>query len=113
MRATHDGKPSCAVGEASHERYFPLMQATSRTAVVLRTTALLVLLATAGLWIFTGAHLGWTQTSIVTMQQDEITGIEYPVREAALVAGVEVPGGGVLTAATLAGLSLWRRRSAA
>jgi hypothetical protein len=66
----------------------------------LRASALALLLAGLGTWVATGAHRGWTQTSVVSLQKDEITGIEYPVRRDAFIAGVEVP----LAAAGLAGL---------
>jgi hypothetical protein len=80
----------------------------------LRTTAALLLLAGIGLWLATGAHRGWTQTSAVSLQKDEITGIDYPVRRDAFVAGIEIPLAAAGLAAVLAGLSfLPSRRSAA
>jgi hypothetical protein len=45
------------------------------------------------------------------MQHDEITGIDYPVRHAAFVAGLEVPLLAAVIAATLGGASFIRRRS--
>lgn len=93
------------------------MQTTSRTSrltLALRLSSAAVLLAVLGLWLGTGAHLGWTQTSKVTTQHDEITGIDYPVREKAFVAGVEILGTGLAVAAALAGASVLasRRQSA-
>lgn len=70
-------------------------------------TALLIAL---GAWFSTGAHTGWTQTSQVTMQRDEITGIDYPVRRAVFVAGIEVPLLGAAVAAGFGGLSLLAQR---
>ena len=78
----------------------------------LRLFALVVLAAGLIVWASSGARLGWTQTSIVTIQRDEITGIEFPVRRDAFVAGVEVPLLATAIAAFAAGLSvLVRRRS--
>lgn len=68
-------------------------------ARMLRWTALAILVTGAGLWLSAGARFGWTQTSVVTLRTDQVTGIEYPVREAAFVAGVEV----LLLAAATAG----------
>ena len=67
---------------------------------------------TAGslVWIAGGARLGWTQTSVVAMQHDEITGIDYPVRQAAFRPGVEVPLLATATAVTFAGMGYVARR---
>ncbi len=56
-------------------------------------------------WAVTGAHLGWTQTSTVSLQRDEVTGIDYPVRQEAFVAGVEVPAATTGIAAVLAAIT--------
>ena len=117
MRRTHYGKPFLAVCFAAPACYSVPMQNTSRTSrltVSLRLAAAAALLAVLGLWAGTGAHLGWTQTSKVTVQHDEITGIDYPVREETFVAGVEVLAAGLAVVAALAGASvLANRRSAA
>lgn len=76
----------------------------------LRAAAAAVLLGGLGIWLATGAHPGWSRTSTVTMQQDEVTGIEYPVRRDEFVAGVEVPVAAVGMAGFLAALSLLPRR---
>lgn len=83
----------------------------SRTTRSLRLAALLVLLGGLGTWFATGRHIGWTQTSVVSLQRDEITGIEYPVRQPGFIAGVEVPAVATALALTLAviGWSLQRR----
>lgn len=88
---------------------------SSRLTLALRLTSAAVLLAVLGLWLGTGAHQGWTQTSKVTTQHDEITGIDYPVREKTFVAGVEILGTGLAVASALAGASVFtaRRQSAA
>lgn len=82
------------------------MNNSNRKPCLLRGVALGVFALGLAVWLFTGAHLGWTQTSKVTMQRDEITGIDYPVRQDAFVAGVEVPLAAASLAAALAGLSL-------
>ena len=80
----------------------------------LRITALVVLLAGLAVWVKSGARIGWTQTSVVTLQHDEITGIEYPVRHAAFIAGIEVPllAAAVAFAAAAASVIAQRRRAA-
>ena len=78
---------------------------------LLRTAALAVLAVGLGLWLATGAHRGWTQTSVVEMKRDEITGLDYPVRRAAFVAGVEIPALALVVAAGLFGASQLARRS--
>ena len=77
----------------------------------LRTLAAIVFIAGIGAWLASGARVGWTQTSTVAMQRDEITGIDYPVRQAAFVAGVEVPVLASALAATFAAASFIPRRA--
>lgn len=79
----------------------------------LRIAAVAVLLAGLGTWLATGAHPGWSRTSTVTMQRDEITGIDYPVRRDEFVAGVEVPLAGLGAAGLIAALSFLPRRRVA
>lgn len=86
------------------------MQPTNRLSLVLRLTAAAALLAVLGLWAVTGARLGWTQTSKVVLQHDEITGIDFPVREKTFVAGVEVLAVGAGFAAALAAASVFTNR---
>ena len=62
-------------------------------ANTLRGAALALLVGGFGVWLATGAHLGFTQTSLMTMQRDEVTGIDYPQRRPGFVAGVEIPLG--------------------
>jgi hypothetical protein len=83
---------------------------SSRFTRGLRGAAAAVLLAGIGVWAFGGAHIGWTQTSTVSIQRDDITGIDYPVRQAGFVPGVEVPLLATAVAAALAGLSFFARR---
>jgi hypothetical protein len=72
----------------------------------LRILAVCMAAATLALWLVTGAHTGWTQTSKVVMKTDPITELEYPESEPAFVAGVEVVGGGMFLALLMAGGSL-------
>ncbi|HEY0946177.1 MAG TPA: hypothetical protein VGD81_12950 [Opitutaceae bacterium] len=91
------------------------MHTTTSLTFGLRAAAVTALLIALGVWFSTGAHTGWTQTSAVTMQRDDITGIDYPVRRNVFVAGIEVPLLGTAAATAFAGLSLLtqRRRAAA
>lgn len=82
----------------------------SRITRSLRAAALAILIVGIGTWLVHGARLGWTQTSVVTVQRDDITGIEYPVRQAGFVAGVEVPLLAGAVAATFAAMSLLAQR---
>ncbi len=75
-------------------------------ANTLRGAALALLVGGFGVWLATGAHLGFTQTSLVTMQRDEVTGIDYPQRRPGFVAGIEIPLGTAGAAIVLALLSL-------
>lgn len=78
----------------------------------LQITALILLLSGLGVWIGHGARLGWTQTSVVTLQHDELTGIDFPVRRDNFVAGIEVPVLATVLALGIAGLgALAQRRS--
>ena len=86
------------------------MNSTTRFTRSLRGAALALLVAGVGVWTATGARVGWTQTSTVQMQRDEITGIDYPVRHAAFVPGVEMPLLALITAAGLVGASFVPRR---
>lgn len=86
------------------------MKITPRFTRGLRAIAIVALAAALGTWVATGAHVGWTQTSAVTLEHDEITGIDYPVRRAAFIAGVEVPFLGLAVAAALGGLSVLSQR---
>ena len=76
----------------------------------LRVFALIVLLAGLSIWARSGARLGWTQTSVVTLERDEITGIDFPVRRNAFIAGIEVPLLASVVALGAAGLSVLARR---
>lgn len=102
--------PTCARGAPV---LLPRVSPSSQPAAALRWSALAVLLGGLGTWLGTGAHLGFTQTSLVTMRRDEITGIDYPERRPGFVAGIEVPLGTAGAAVALALLSLAADRRAA
>jgi hypothetical protein len=86
------------------------MKTKSPLVRALRVSALVVLLAGLAVWARSGARFGWTQTSVVTLHHDEITGIEFPVRRDAFVAGIEVPLLATVAAIGAAGLSLLAQR---
>jgi hypothetical protein len=83
---------------------------TNRLFRILRWSALAVIAAGFAVWVAAGARIGWTQTSIVTMQHDQLTGIDYPVRAAAFRPGVEIPLLATATAAMLGGIAWVARR---
>ena len=74
--------------------------------------ALAALLAAAAIaiWLATGAHRGWTKTSVPKMTVDEVTGIESPSYEKKFVAGVDFLGAALIGAAVLAGVSFLLRK---
>jgi hypothetical protein len=113
MRLMHNSKRIHAVGSGQPRCYLAAMHFT-RLRTFLRATSLVILLAVFTLWLSTGRHTGWTQTSVVELRHDDITGINYPVRREALVAGVDLLAAGAAAAGLLAGLSLipFRRRLA-
>jgi hypothetical protein len=78
---------------------------------ILILLALVVAVGGLGVWFATGAHRGWSQTSVQTMQLDEITGIETPVYEDRFVAGVDFLGATLLGAGALAAGSFFFRKT--
>jgi amino acid transporter len=78
----------------------------------LRILAAVVALATAVTWLFTGASLGWTQTTVEKKTVDEVTGLVGITQEKQFRAGVDFLGGGLLGAGVLVGASfLFRNKS--
>lgn len=63
--------------------------------IVLRTALLIGITVLAGFWFLSGANMGWTKTSVATMQIDPITEISYPVWRNQFVPGVDFLGAGV------------------
>jgi ABC-type transporter Mla subunit MlaD len=88
------------------------MKSTNRFTRSLRGAATALFVIGLAVWALSGARLGWTQTSVVHTQRDEITGIDYPVRKPGFVAGVDVPLLATITAAALLGASFLPRRAA-
>ena len=76
----------------------------------LLVTALGIALGGIATWLATGAHRGWSKTSVQTLQVDEVTGIETPVYEERFVAGVDFLGAALLGAGALAASSLFFRK---
>jgi len=76
----------------------------------LQAIAALVAVGAMSVWLATGAHRGWTKTSVQKMTLDEVTGIESPSYEKRFVAGVDFLGAGLVAAGALAGVSLFFRK---
>ena len=83
----------------------------SKIARALLIVALLLALGGSATWLTTGAHRGWSQTSVPTMQVDEVTGIATPVYEDRFVAGMDFLGAALLIAGVLAISSFLIRKS--
>jgi len=75
----------------------------------LRGAALLLAVATLAVWLVTGAHRGFTQTSVAVDKTDEVTGLSYREYEPRFVAGVDVLGLGLGAALALFLLSRFCR----
>ena len=73
---------------------------------ILRWLALGLILAGAGFWLATGAHRGWTKTSVPVTTKDEVTGIEGVSYQKKFVPGVDFLGTVAAAAAALATASL-------
>jgi len=61
---------------------------------------------TLSVWLVTGAHTGWTRTTVTIMKIDPITEIEYPETRKEFVAGVDVVAAGMALSFLLLGASL-------
>lgn len=57
---------------------------------MLFTLAIVLDLLVLGAWFATGAHLGWTRTSVTTMRTDPVTELQYPETRRQLVVGLEL-----------------------
>jgi hypothetical protein len=69
----------------------------------LRVLALVLAAAAVGAWLMTGAHRGWTRTSVAHPVVDEVTGIESVRYEKQFVAGIDFLGIALLAAGMLVG----------
>lgn len=76
----------------------------------LQALAALVALVAVATWLATGAHRGWSKTSVQKMTVDEVTGIESPSYEKKFVAGVDFLGAALIGAAVLGGASFFFRK---
>lgn len=74
---------------------------------IIQSLALLVAVGAVTLWAGTGAHGGWTKTSVPVKTLDEVTGIEGITYQKRFVPGVDFLGSALLSAAILAVLSLF------
>ncbi len=79
-------------------------------AKLIRIFALGLALLASGIWLATGAHRGWTRTSVPKNTVDEVTGIESVTYENRFVAGVDFLGASWLGAGALTGLSFFFRK---
>ncbi len=78
---------------------------------ILQLLAVLVLLATAVIWLATGANHGWTKTSVPVKTLDEVTGIEGITYQKKFLPGVDFLGASFVAAAMLASASLFFRNT--
>jgi uncharacterized membrane protein YphA (DoxX/SURF4 family) len=79
-----------------------------------RIAAAVWLAATLITWFSTGAHRGWTRTTVTETRTDEVTGLEYPHTQPGFVAGFEFPIAGIFGAVVLLGIgALGARRQRA
>jgi hypothetical protein len=67
----------------------------------LRASAILAAAGSLALWLATGAHRGWTKTSVAVEKTDEVTGLTYADYEKRFVAGVEILAAGLAVASAL------------
>ena len=75
----------------------------------LQILAVLVVLATAGIWLATGANRGWTKTSVEVKTLDPVTGIEGISYQKKFLPGVEFLAVGAFGAIVLGGASCFFR----
>jgi hypothetical protein len=78
---------------------------------VLRTLALLVLLAALAVWAATGANRGWTKTTVPVKKTDEVTGISVDDYQKRFVPGVDFLAAALLGSVILGGASFLLRNS--
>ena len=77
---------------------------------VIQVLAALVVVASLGVWLATGANRGWTKTSVEKTVVDEVTGIEGRTYERRFVPGVDALTLGLIGAGVLAGVSFLIRK---
>lgn len=62
---------------------------------ITRLLALFVLSTCLSWWWFSGADMGWTKTYVTIPATDEITGIQYEVKQEKFVPGVDFVAVGI------------------
>lgn len=72
---------------------------------ILKTTAVILLLASLTGWIVTGANRGWTKTTVERRILDEVTGQEEIRYDKAFLPGVDLLGPALLISVSLFGFS--------
>lgn len=78
--------------------------------LVLRLSALAIILVTVVLWFFGGMNLGFTQTSVPKKVKDPVTEIEVDVWENHFLPGVDFLAGGAALGLVVAGSSFLFRK---
>ena len=78
-----------------------------------RLLALIILSTCLSWWWFSGADMGWTKTYVTIPATDEITGIQYEVKQEKFVPGVDflVAGIGLSLGSFAASFLLSQRKS--
>jgi hypothetical protein len=79
----------------------------------LQILALVLLAGTPLVWLATGAHRGWTKTSVAIEKTDAVTGLPYRDYENRFVMGVELLALGCGVGLAIGGASFLVKRSAA
>lgn len=75
-----------------------------RLALYLRRAALALSVLTVITWLATGAHRGWTQTSVPIEKVDEVTGLTWREYQKRFRPGVDFLAAGLAASGLLAGL---------
>lgn len=73
----------------------------------LQLSALVLVLAAAGIWFVKGAHRGFTKTSVEVKTVDEVTGIEGIEHKKEFVPGLDFLAAAAVGAGVLAGVSFF------
>lgn len=77
-----------------------------------QVVAAAIVLFALSVWVATGAHRGWTQTSVPVKTLDEVTGLEAITYQDRFVPGVDFLGAAGAGASLLLGASfLFRRKT--
>jgi hypothetical protein len=81
--------------------------------MVLRLSALFVVVVTLALWFFGGMNRGWTKTSVAVEHYEEVTERKYVKWEKRFLPGIEFLAGGLLAGALCFGASFAFKPAAA